>query len=113
MTRVEEIADAYKDYVNNGDALKSNSWLAFKTGAEWADENPIKVWHKSDEVPCDWLDIIVVDINTCMKDIPYNSGEFDGYSPTAWKNFVEQHNIKIWAYSEDLLPYNIVDLFND
>lgn len=48
-----------------------------------------------------------------MKTIDYKSGEFDGYSPIAWKNFADQHNIKIWAYCDDLLPYNIIELFND
>ena len=114
MVREEEINNAsYAQFCNNSSVTFILQKEAFKAGAEWADENPINVWHKSDEVPCDWSDIIVVDINLCMKTIDYKSGEFDGYSPIAWKNFADQHNIKIWAYCEDLIPYNFLELFND
>ena len=102
MTRVEEIADAYKDYVNNGDALKSNPWIAFKTGAKWADENPVSIWHDVSKFPNKALPIIV-EIYDDIDPI-YEVISIDETDDKFWEYLVSDRDITRWAYISDLLP---------
>lgn len=99
MTRKEEIKIAYKDYMDNGDALQSNPWFAFKAGAEWADNNPVNVWHDASEEPKEYP-IIYQDEFSDVWILQFSLKDFvDG-----WEDFKRIECVTRWAYIKDLLP---------
>ncbi len=106
MTREEEIKHAARALVS-GDTLTSPSLLIyFEIGAEWADANPIKVWHDVSEEPLlEGKEIIFLN----EQDIPYISERFGGtfsymLEDSCWERYVNLLRISKWAYISDLLP---------
>ena len=94
MTRQEEIRSAGQRI-----CWPSESTIAFKKGAEWADEHPkeglvalSQVWHDASEIPRDDSLIIVQSI----------------YGDILLKRFANRKSsmvsIQRWAYIDDLLP---------
>lgn len=106
MTREEQTASAYKDYLNNGGMLQSNPWFAFRAGANWADENIKEIWHSTDEYPEEFSDIVIVDKKDDFWKIHYFSGDFDNHNHDlyGWPACIDLYNAKLWAYVSDLLP---------
>ena len=110
MKREEEIAVAFYDY---RDALKLSTFCdfeyidvqgAFEEGAEWADNHPVNVWHDASEEPKDHSKIVIVDTEGEWWNIDYDSDVIDGCSLYCWKFCIAEFNLKIWAYTDDLLP---------
>lgn len=94
MTRQEEIRSAGQRI-----CWPSESTIAFKKGAEWADEHPkeglvalSQVWHDASEIPRDDSLIIVQSI----------------YGDILLQRFANRKSsmvsIQRWAYIDDLLP---------
>ena len=77
-------------------------YSAFISGAIWADNNPVKVWHDACECPEDYYKQIIYQdkTGTChfttMHDIVVMLG-------LKWEHFAAS-NISQWAYISDLLP---------
>ena len=72
-------------------------YSAFISGAIWADNNHVKVWHPINEVPK--IDEVVV-----LYDSYWNfvTVLHNGY--LTWNNIVLSHKATMWAYIKDLLP---------
>lgn len=115
MTREEEIKCASKDYVNylldkqeyhNEDYTEYDIWQAFEKGAMFADNNPdlLSLWHDAIEEPKENSKIVIVDTKGEWWNIDYASDDFDGYGLYGWDFCIAHYNLKIWAYSNDLLP---------
>jgi hypothetical protein len=108
MTRAQQIATAYKDYMNDGGVLKSNPWFAFKAGAEWADEHCISVWHDASEEPLHNNKQIL----SYSEDFDYFFIDFPNYliikdgggQDKTWETVVLRYKMSKWAYIDELLP---------
>lgn len=106
MTRKEEVAQAYKAYMDNGGMLQSNLWFAFKAGAEWADTHPV-IWHDASEEPQDKNERILSysEYFDCFfLDFPNYLMIKDGGQNKNWGTVVLRNRISKWAYVKDLLP---------
>lgn len=104
MTREEQTASAYQDYLNDEGIFQLNLWSAFKAGADWADEYPNleSLWHDTSEEPeGDYCDILHQDENGCcwMESKADVMRLYD-----TWNEFIEVETIIRWAYVSDLLP---------
>ena len=101
MTREEETKEAYKDYMNKGGMFQSNLWFSFKAGAEWANNNPVNVWHDSSEEPRKYEYILFEYISN------KNELQYFTYYVTPFGNVLhefEKFGKCRWAYISDLLP---------
>lgn len=99
MTREEEIRLAGQRI-----CWPSESTIAFKKGAEWADEHPkeglvdlSQVWHDANEEPEKDKLIIGIDEDSLIYEWV---NQYDG----DWFSFAEWRGLIKWAYKEDLLP---------
>ena len=110
MTREEEIAVAFYDY---RDALKLSTFCdfeyidvqgAFEEGAEWADNHPVNVWHDASEEPKEHSKIVIIDTRGEWWVRNYVSDDFDDNVLYGWKCCIAYYDLKIWAYTDDLLP---------
>lgn len=110
MTREEEIAVAFYGY---RDALKLSTFgdfeyiniqEAFEEGAKWADNHPVNVWHYSSEEPKEHSKIVIIDTEGEWWNIDYDSDDIDGCGIYGWEFCIAYFNLKIWAYTDDLLP---------
>ena len=96
MTRQEEIRSAGQRI-----CWPSESTIAFKKGAEWADEHPNleRIWHNVSEEPelNRWFLAQISDnaFDTFVMAMEKNQD---------WENWSNGINIKTWAYINDLLP---------
>lgn len=93
MNRDEQIISKAKKYYSDS----INCYNAFLYGVEWADENPVDVWHEASEEPRH---------NELMLGI-----DSDGVSlykwceqEDSWDSFVTITELSRWAYISDLLP---------
>lgn len=71
---------------------------AFKAGADWADENPINLWHDASEEPQEdgWILLqFITDVYVTLE-LPRDID--------VWHDFIKMHNFARWAYVRDLLP---------
>ena len=100
MTRQEEIRLAGQRI-----CWPSESTIAFKKGAEWADEHPkeglvdlSQVWHEPKEEP---------KIGECILG-EYQGGIYQtylcGYVDCEWSSYAKVFSLIRWAYVNDLLP---------
>ena len=71
--------------------------MAFRDGAEWADNNPVNAWHSINEEPNIDEDVVLFD--SCGNFVT----EFYNGDVT-WNNIVLFHKATMWAYKDDLLP---------
>lgn len=111
MTREEEIAVAFYGY---RDALKLSTFgdfeyidiqEAFEEGAKWADNHPANnVWHDASEEPKEKYRIAIVDKRGEWWVRNYVSDDFDNNVLYGWKCCIAYYDLKIWAYTDDLLP---------
>lgn len=110
MRREEEIAAAFYNY---RDALKLSTFgdfeyidiqEAFEEGAEWADNHPVNVWHDASEEPKEKSRIAIVDKRGEWWVRNYVSDDFDARGLYGWKCCIAYYELKIWAYTDDLLP---------
>ena len=101
MTRAEEILKAARDYVDGVISSSPSDVIHSENGAKWADEHPNleSLWHDASEEPKDNSEIVIVDTGRDFRDIDYVSDDYDG-----WEFCIAHYNIKIWAYTRDLLP---------
>ena len=63
-----------------------------------------QVWHDASEEPKDHSKIVIVDTEGEWWNIDYDSDVIDGCSLYSWKFCIAEFNLKIWAYTDDLLP---------
>ena len=77
-------------------------YSAFISGAIWADNNPVNVWHDASEEPAgDNWEILCVDIhNGCWVDGRVNALLLHN----RWDEYADIELVKMWAYISDLLP---------
>ena len=100
MTREEEIRLAGQRI-----CWPSESTIAFKKGAEWADEHPkeglvdlSQVWHDSKEEPEKGKSIISIGATGVSVYKWVDEWRCD------WLDFAEWSGLTGWAYADDLLP---------
>ena len=101
MTREEQIiSEAKKHYYDD-----INCHNSFLHGVEWADEHPVDVWHDASEKPKENSKIVIVDTKGEWWNIDnYVSDDFDGCGLYGWDFCIVHYDLKIWAYTRDLLP---------
>lgn len=109
----EEVKYASKDYVNylldkqeyhNEKYTEHDIKQAFEKGAEWADNHPVNVWHDASEEPKEKSKIAIVDKRGEWWVRNYVSDDFDDNVLYGWKCCIAYYDLKIWAYTDDLLP---------
>lgn len=61
-------------------------------------------WHDSSEEPKEQSKIVIVDTKGEWWNIDYVSDDFDGCGLHGWDFVKACYDIKIWAYTDDLLP---------
>lgn len=100
MTREEEIRSAGQRI-----CWPSESTIAFKKGAEWADEHPkeglvdlSQVWHDAKEEPEKGKFMIGIDEDGV------SVYTWVGQDECGWLSFAEFNGLIRWAYVNDLLP---------
>ena len=84
-SRKEQIEEAANQFDIQ---IISNPWILFKRGAEWADENPKNVWHRSEHEQPDGKRIVIA---------------YDGNIASAEK-YVKVNKAHMWCYLDDILP---------
>ena len=118
MTREEEIkkqAERYTDDASNYTEWSDDGgWSdtndvelvekAFIEGAEWADNHPVNVWHDASEEPKEHSKIVIIDTRGEWWVRNYVSDDFDDNVLYGWKCCIAYYDLKIWAYTDDLLP---------
>ena len=72
-------------------------YSAFISGAIWADNNPVKVWHPINEEPKINEDVVLYDSCGNLVTEFYNGD-------VTWNNIVFYNKASMWAYISDLLP---------
>ena len=72
-------------------------YSAFISGAIWADNNPINVWHLINEEPKINEDVVLYDSCGNLVTEFYNGD-------VTWNNIVFYHKVSMWAYISDLFP---------
>lgn len=71
-------------------------YSAFISGAIWADNNPVKVWHLINEEPKINEDVVLYDSCGNLVTEFYNGD-------ITWHIIVLFHKATMWAYKDDLL----------
>ena len=70
-----------------------------------AEPNLESLWHDASEEPKDNSEIVIVDTKGEWWNINnYVSDDFDGYGLYGWAFCIVHYDLKIWAYTRDLLP---------
>ena len=107
MTREEERKHAARAYVSGDAQLSISALFHFEMGAEWADANPIKVWHDASEEPQDKNERILSysEYFDCFfLDFPNYLMIKDGGQNKDWETVVLRNKMSKWAYVSDLFP---------
>ena len=109
MTREEQIIEASHNYgkMLNEEAVfdYEDMKCAFKEGAMWANKHRDNVWHYASEKPKENSKIVIVDTKGEWWNInDYVSDDFDGFGLYGWDFCIVHYDLKIWAYTRDLLP---------
>lgn len=90
--RIEQIEQFASQCYEDGE-----KYSAFISGAIWADNNPVNVWHTINEEPN--IDVVVVLYDSYGNFVTaFNNGY------VTWHNIVLFHKATMWAYKDDLLP---------
>ena len=103
MTREEYICEASKAY-SEYEYDQTNYENGFINGAKWADNHPVNVWHDASEEPKEKSRIAIVDKRGEWWVRNYVSDDFDARGLYGWKCCIAYYDLKIWAYTDDLLP---------
>lgn len=90
--RIEQIEKFASQCYEDGER-----YSAFISGAIWADDNPVKVWHLINEEPKINEDVVLYDSCGNLVTEFYNGD-------VTWNNIVLFHKATMWAYISDLLP---------
>lgn len=90
--RIEQIEQFASQCYEDGE-----KYSAFISGAIWADNNPVNVWHPINEEPN--IDVVVVLYDSYGN---FVTAFYNGY--VTWHNIVLFHKATMWAYKDDLLP---------
>ena len=78
-------------------------YSAFISGAIWADNNPVNVWHDASEEPQgDEWHIAYIDVFGSIQSLKCPSVTFDTFPSLA--DFAAGIGMQCWAYISDLLP---------
>ena len=93
MTREEQKASEAKKYYSDS----INCYNAFLHGIEWADDNPVDVWHEASEEP-KWNELLLGEDSEGFSIYKWVGQE------DCWYTFVDVYNLNRWAYINDLLP---------
>lgn len=112
MTREEEIREAASAFFSSYFLMRSYIYGpidCFKEGVKWADNHPKNIWHDANEMPtennksiiyqtnyCSMYNVNITFIPTCLRSCKITS--------SSWNEFVEEVNMRRWAYTDDLLP---------
>lgn len=101
MTREEERINQIEQFASKC-YEDGERYSAFISGAIWADNNPVNVWHDASEEPAgDNWEILCVDIhNGCWVDGRVNALLLHN----RWDEYTDIELVKMWAYISDLLP---------
>lgn len=93
--RIEQIEKFASQCYEDGER-----YSAFISGAIWADNNPVNVWHDANVRPNENSEILI------QWNIERNSGYESYYTDSIenWDRFVERHGVSRWAYIDNLLP---------
>ena len=82
-------------------------YSAFISGAIWADDNPVNVWHDASEFPNDQDEYTLCysEYYDCFfMETPKYLMKKDGGQTNDWETVVLVNKISKWAYVNDLLP---------
>ena len=114
MTREEKLYEAAEkfsdDYKYNEDVDYMSIMVAFREGAEWADNHPKNVWHDANEEPKDNIDeygcgedcLIIPKFGYAeIGQVLFDNGE---YAFSCEMCVYSMDEIKCWAYLKNLLP---------
>lgn len=106
MTREKELYEAANkfsdEYKYSEDVDYISIRVAFREGAEWADNHPVNVWHSASEEPkCKELLIVYCDD---IGGLPIDTFIYHGAGDYPWEEVVKIYSIIYWAYAKDLLP---------
>lgn len=111
MTRGEEIRNAIDTIIpiqssENGRTYEQALMATgFEAGVSWADNHPVNnVWHDASEEPKEKSRIVIVDKRGEWRVRNYVSDDFDDNVLCGWKCCITYYDLKIWAYTDDLLP---------
>lgn len=111
MTRWEEIRNAIDTIIpiqssENGRTYEQALMATgFEAGVSWADNHPVNnVWHDASEEPKEKSRIVIVDKRGEWRVRNYVSDDFDDNVLCGWKCCITYYDLKIWAYTDDLLP---------
>ena len=111
MTRGEEIRNAIDtiipiQYSENGRTYdQALMATGFEAGVSWADNHPVNnVWHDASKEPKEKSRIVIVDKRGEWWVRNYVSDDFDDNVLYGWKCCIAYYDLKIWAYTDDLLP---------
>ena len=111
MTRGEEIRNAIDTIIpiqssENGRTYgQALTTTGFEAGVSWADNHPANnVWHDASEEPKEKSRIAIVDKRGEWWIRNYVSDDFDDNVLYGWKCCIAYYDLKIWAYTDDLLP---------
>lgn len=97
MTREEEIYEASKKF-SEYEYNQINFENGFIDGANWADKNPVNVWHDINDEPKKYPILCEDKKNRVW--IDHNLKDYI----ESWDMYVEFCEIIRWAYISDLLP---------
>lgn len=98
MTREEERIKQIEQFASQC-YEDGERYSAFISGAIWADNNPVNVWHNPSEEPQDDLELIIYKykdnfwFTRKQNIIKYHN---------SWKNFIAEEQMILWAYVKDL-----------
>ena len=96
MTRDEEIIAEAKKYYSDS----INCHNAFLHGVEWADNNPVNVWHEASEMPKDNSHILIR--YNYLGTMEFKSYHINYQCDLTWPELVNFQEIKYWAYIDDI-----------
>ena len=106
MTREEEIRSAGQRI-----CWPSESTIAFKKGAEWADEHPkeglvdlSQVWHDANEEPKEGTQVVVIDHDGWTGSGLFNPMAMIKGVYMYGELIVDWYSVVRWAYLKDLSP---------
>ena len=107
MTREEiEKIDPIEPYCFETDREERWFEIGCIEGLKAADAEPNleSLWHDASEEPKEHSKIVIVDTEGEWWNIDYDSDDIDGCGLYGWEFCIAYYDLKIWAYTDDLLP---------
>lgn len=105
MTREEERIKQIEQFASQC-YEDGERYSAFISGAIWADEHPVNVWHNASEEPL-LEEMEIISINE--QGFAYISERFGStfsydIEDYSWQSYINLLKIRKWAYVKDLFP---------